>query len=343
VNILTKIIIFLVSFSFAYFSVPYIKKLNIIDIPNARKIHSQPTPKAGGLAVNAGFLILILYLGFFSIEVSFQIAFIFLFSNAFLALGLFDDIKEVKAKSKLVAQIIIAILTVLSTGLYLKLTPLFFVNIIISILWVVGFVNAFNLIDGMDGLAAGIFIISLIGFGFLVKEIEIILLILGLIGSSLAFLKYNYNPAEIFLGDTGSLFMGYILAILAILYTRGTPVGFASFVNDVIVVGLILFIPIFDTLLSITRRKLNNRPIFRPDRSHFYNILEDDFNFSIKKTVNLIYLLNGLTVIFAVLFLQMSLAFQITGSILIVIMISYLVMKFDLLKTDDSAELIKED
>ena len=271
-------------------------KLNIIDEPNYRKIHTKSVPKAGGI----GFIIpVLLVLGWYYLFESERIAglgdWVIAFITLFLlVVGIVDDKYELSAKRKLQLQLLAAVLTV-GDGTYFHLCNNYYINYVITVIWIVGFINAMNLIDGLDGLAGGIGMISSAGILFFasqysdkVSEITAAALIGGLLG----FLFWNRHPAKIFMGDTGSLPLGFLLASLII--RTGNAIG--GFGGAAIALFMVL-VPVYDTLLSIIRRKINRRPVFAPDRSHFYNLLMDRKGLSHKNTVRLIYVLNlGLVV-----------------------------------------------
>ena len=333
------IILIILAFIISYASVKYTIKLNILDIPNKRKIHTNPTPKAGGLGIFISAVMLIFIADMFIIDIEINYILFIILSAIMLFVGLYDDINEMRPRFKLGWQIIAAMATVLF-GFTLNLTPYVLINAILTVIWIIGFVNAFNLIDGMDGLAIGVFIICMLGYAYLLSGSDWISVIFILLGSGLAFLKYNYKPAEIFLGDTGSLYLGYILAFFAVIYTQNIDVSFSMFVNNIIVIGLILFVPIFDTTLSIIRRKINNRPLFRPDRSHFYNLLEDDLGLSTIQTVNTIYIINIITVLISILIINFNIQIQLVVGAGFVLIVIFTIKKLDFLKIDDTAENI---
>ncbi|MBF0986714.1 MAG: undecaprenyl/decaprenyl-phosphate alpha-N-acetylglucosaminyl 1-phosphate transferase [Clostridiales bacterium] len=270
--------------------------INAIDVPkDERRVHTKPMPRIGGLAIYISFLLAILLFGNFSKELlSIVIA-----SFIIIVLGLFDDVKPVPAKIKFLLHIISASIVVLYGNLLISNIGIlgFTINlgyyaIPLTILFIVSCMNIINLIDGLDGLATGIssiyfltiIVISLFQERFGTLEL---FLAISMLGSSLGFLKYNFNPAKTFLGDTGSVFLGFIIGITSV-------VGFKSaMITSLIVPLLILSIPIFDTLFAIFRRKLKNKPIFDPDKDHFHHqILK--MRFSHKKTVLIIYLINTL-------------------------------------------------
>jgi UDP-GlcNAc:undecaprenyl-phosphate/decaprenyl-phosphate GlcNAc-1-phosphate transferase len=198
---------------------------------------------------------------------------------AIVLLGIFDDIRGTGARVKLLVQFAVATAICLSgyvlQGFYIPLVGIVRLNpdfgVIISILWIVGLINSFNLIDGLDGLAAGVALIAslvLAALGFVVGNILLVFTCLVLAGSLSAFLFFNFPPARIYLGDTGSMFIGYLLAAVTLM---GTFKGNAA----VIILGplLALSFPIFETLVSMLRRLVRGRPIFTGDRYHTHHRL----------------------------------------------------------------------
>jgi len=245
-------------------------KYKILDMPSERKIHKSPVPLLGGISIFIGFNAAI-FLGF-------------LLHNEYLAnfvrtkwipilipeiiilfIGVYDDIKKVRAFQKFLFQVMAGSLVVIfGFGIHIIKNP-FTGNIMdlggwsipVTILWVVGITNALNLIDGLDGLAAGIsFIVcfAVFGIAYIYQNVDIALVSLTLAGSILGFLKYNFHPARIFLGDSGSLLLGFLLSVLSI---EGAHKG--AIIIAVLAPLLVLGLPIMDTVLSMIRRIL--RPI----------------------------------------------------------------------------------
>ncbi|MDD3839710.1 MAG: heparinase II/III family protein [Clostridia bacterium] len=216
--------------------------------------------------------------------------------------GILDDIYDIKISYKLLIEVAVA-LALYSFGIRAALfSPIMddiniftFVDIVLNILWVIGIINAINLIDGLDGLASGITIIACVAFCFIASgqnKAIVKTMALLLAASTAGFIKYNYNPALIFLGDTGSLFLGYMLAVISML-TIDTSISFVSLFTPI----LILSIPIFDTGVSILRRAMCKKGIFNPDKSHIHHRLIG-MKLGHKKSVYIIY---SLAIVFALL------------------------------------------
>ncbi len=283
------LIYFLISVSISLFLTPLIrllsKKANIYDVASERKIHKKPTPVLGGVSIFIAFN-LTLWIGFFLNNVYIR-EFLsdkwkpLLFCQIMiLALGIVDDIRKLKPRLKFLIQIFAgSLLLFFGIGIYTVSNPfsdglihLGLLSIPITILWVVGITNALNLIDGLDGLAAGtslIVCIGLFGISFLFQNIGISFVSLILAGSVLGFLRYNFYPAKIFLGDSGSLLLGFLLAVLSI---QGSSKG-ATFIA-VLVPILALGFPIMETLLSMIRRFLRSIHMLEfPDESGKFKAL----------------------------------------------------------------------
>lgn len=271
---------FLVALAVTFVLTPAVRKFAIkigaVDRPNARKVHHGLVPRLGGLAIYAGFMVSIaLTVGF-----TYEVVGIMTGATILVIVGVLDDIWSLPAKVKLLGQIFSAAILVIGFGvqidwLVLPHFGLIFLPAIISIpltiFWIIGFINTVNLIDGLDGLAAGIatiasFAIALLAFqmGQWVPAACMI----AMAGSALAFLQYNFNPARIFMGDTGSMFLGYVIAAVSVLGAMKTAAA------AVLLVPLIaLTVPIMDTLMAIVRRKLSGIPIFAPDKCHLHHRL----------------------------------------------------------------------
>ncbi len=271
-------------------------KIGAIDIPkDKRRVHKEPIPRLGGLAIYYGFLISVL---FFS-KMDKQLAGIVGGSLLIVGVGIIDDVMPLRASIKFVVQIIAALIVVACDVRIEAISmPELFVpggilslgvmSIPITVLWIVGVTNAVNLIDGLDGLAVGISSIatfSLFFIAILAGEPVVAILAAALAGSCLGFLPYNFNPAKIFMGDTGSTFLGYMLSIICI---QGLFKGYV--IISFIVPFLILGLPIFDTAYAIFRRVKNKQPIMSPDRGHLHHRLID-MGLSQKQTVAILYVI----------------------------------------------------
>lgn len=310
---------FLTGFVLVFLLTPLVQRLQIIDQPNQRKIHLCPTPKAGGLGIAiAIFISTIIWNG----GLSPILAIIILVA----LLGLWDDLRTISPLAKLIGQVSLAVLTVLS-GHYFMLTGTMF-DQVGSMLWLVAIMNAFNLIDGMDGLASGVAVFGLGAFliAGLYGSFEMSLIVSTAIGGCLAFVWFNRPPAKVFLGDTGSLMLGYLLGISAILISQTTD---KHWVTTVTAIAFILMFPLFDMILTIVRRSRIGRPIFAPDRSHTYNLVVDNLGWTVKKTICFFYgmcLLGGL--VGALVYVYDIIGLSICALIILLLVATYMLMKY---------------
>lgn len=312
-DIIKLILCFSVAFGVSLASTPFVKvlayKIGAIDVPkDARRVHDHPIPRLGGLAIFYGFLISILCFA----TVDTQLKGIIIGCLIIVAVGIVDDVKQLSAKVKFVLQIVTAVIVVLH-GVTIKyisvpsfiveggILNLGFMSIPITIVWIVGVTNAVNLIDGLDGLAVGVSSIatfSLFFIAILTSEIQIAVVTAALAGACLGFLPYNFNPAKIFMGDTGSTFLGFMLSVICI---QGLFKGYV--IISFIVPFLILGLPIFDTGFAIVRRIWNKKPIMAPDRGHLHHRLMD-MGFSQKQTVAILYVIASILAMSAVVVLE---------------------------------------
>ncbi|MFS0674977.1 glycosyltransferase family 4 protein [Ornithinibacillus sp. 179-J 7C1 HS] len=308
INTADLIIAFFISLISTLLLVYPIKKLafkwNIIDLPNYRKVHKNPTPRLGGLAIFIGTCLGLIYLSpshEYFLEISIGAIII-------VITGLFDDKYQIKPILKLAGQLIPATILITSGLIIEKITLPFFgvidlagpFSIVITFLWIVGITNAINLIDGLDGLASGVSTIALISIlimAIMDQEILVVFLAVALIGSNLGFLFHNFHPAKVYMGDTGSLFLGYMISVISILGLFKNVTLF-SFIIPII----ILAVPIFDTIFAIIRRLLNGEKVMSADKKHIHHQLLAA-GFSHRTTVLIIY---GFSIIFGALAITFS-------------------------------------
>ncbi|WP_152657637.1 MraY family glycosyltransferase [Oceanobacillus sp. CFH 90083] len=279
------LIAFLIALLTAIITIPIIiwasKKLNLVDQPDQRKQHQRAVPSIGGLSIFLGIAAGFLYLQ----PEDPQMTAIIIGGIIMLLTGLLDDIFDLRPGTKLLGQIVAASIVAYSGLVIEKLTLPFmgtvflgeYVGIALTIFWIVAAANAINLIDGLDGLAAGvstIAFISILIMAIMDYRVVVIGLSVLLIGSTLGFLVFNFHPAKIFMGDTGALFLGYSIAVISMLGLFKN-VAFFSFVIPIIVIAL----PVFDTLLAIIRRIHNRQGISVADRNHIhYRLLKNGYS-----------------------------------------------------------------
>lgn len=269
---------FFVALIVSWILTPYVKKLAVrigaVDRPDARKVHLKVMPRLGGLAIFAGFLTAVL----FTLRMNSDLAGILLGALVIVAVGVLDDKYQLPAKVKLAGQIVAALVPIVfgmriewlsnPFGGYFYLD---YLSVPFTVFWVVSFTNVVNLMDGLDGLAAGVSAIASVTI-ILVALQEgyyiVAVMTAALAGAIIGFIRYNFNPATIFMGDTGSMFIGYTLATISIFGAVKSAATIA-----LVVPAIALGLPIMDTAFAIIRRKLNGRPIFKPDKGHFHHRL----------------------------------------------------------------------
>jgi UDP-GlcNAc:undecaprenyl-phosphate GlcNAc-1-phosphate transferase len=299
------------SFLIALILTPVVKNLAVrmgaVDDPRKdkdpeRRMHSNPIPRMGGLAIALGFLLsTLIFLPILGEEYG-NYRGMLLGAVIVVVLGVFDDIYDLRAKFKLGVQIIAALIAVLSGNQIVALSNpnvfssepywiLGWLSIPVTVVWIVGMTNAVNLIDGLDGLACGVSSISsltLLVIALILGEPIVAILVAALAGGCLGFLPYNMNPAKIFMGDTGSTFLGYILAVISVqgLFKMYTLISF--------VVPFLLFgLPIFDTCFAFIRRIAHGQSPMHADRSHVHHRLID-MGFSQKQAVAVLYVITAI-------------------------------------------------
>lgn len=271
---------FLIALVTAYLLTPAVRMLarrsGALDKPGQRKIHKQTLPLLGGVAIYAGFcLAVLLTLGARNL----QLRGILVGATLIVLLGVLDDFRPLPAKLKFLGQVCIAALVVIFfrvriewlTNPFSGMVYLGRLGIPLTILWFVAVINTVNLSDGLDGLAAGISSIAaatLFLIAWKAGQLQVLVLTAALAGGSLGFLRYNFNPAKIFMGDSGSMFLGFILAAVAV---QGAMKSAATIALAVPI--LALGVPVFDTSFAIIRRYINGRPIYEADSDHLHHRL----------------------------------------------------------------------
>jgi UDP-GlcNAc:undecaprenyl-phosphate GlcNAc-1-phosphate transferase len=305
---LEYLICFVLAFIVAFSATPIARKaafkIGAVDIPkDERRMHNKPIALFGGAAIICGFVVSILYN-------TISTAGIFVFSRELLGLAagiviitimsITDDIKHVSAKFKLSFQLLAAIAVVMISDTRIEnitnpfansgisqLSP--YISYPLTVIWIVGITNAINLIDGLDGLAAGVASISSLSLFFISVlrpdgDIYTAIITAALAGSTLGFLPFNFNPAKIFMGETGSAFLGFTLGVVSI---QGTLKSYAAI--SLAIPLLVLGLPLFDTTFAILRRLKNRKPVMEADRSHIHHRLID-MGLSQKQSVLVMYI-----------------------------------------------------
>ncbi|MCI3921372.1 undecaprenyl/decaprenyl-phosphate alpha-N-acetylglucosaminyl 1-phosphate transferase [Paenibacillus sp. TRM 82003] len=253
-------------------------KVGAVDAPNQRKVHTRIMPRLGGLAIYLAFVAaLLVALPLIQGEKPHVIWGLLLGGTIVTIVGALDDRFDLSPKVKLLGQIVAASIVV-SFGVKVDFVTLPFgdgtqmgwLSIPITIFWIVGVTNAINLIDGLDGLAAGVSAIAtgtIFVLALIMGNVTVALLAAVLLGSILGFLFFNFHPAKIFMGDSGALFLGFSLATLSVLgFKQATLI---SFVVPIFILG----VPLSDTFFAIVRRTLNKTPISAADKNHLHHCL----------------------------------------------------------------------
>ena len=295
------IVAFLISFGTTPIVKAFATKVGAMDVPrDARRVHDHPIPRMGGLAIFLGFLLSVLLF----VEITTEVRGILLGLILIVATGILDDIISLNAWIKLGAQLVAALVAVLhGVVIHFFMHPNVFLegNVLnigwlaypITVLWIVGITNSVNLIDGLDGLAVGVSTISCITILVAVLltggvDPSVPLLIAALAGSCIGFMPYNLNPAKIFMGDTGSLMLGFTLSTVSVL-------GLFKFYTVVtfVVPVLALAVPLSDTVFAFCRRILHGQSPFKADRGHFHHKLLD-LGLNQKQSVAILYAISAI-------------------------------------------------
>jgi UDP-GlcNAc:undecaprenyl-phosphate/decaprenyl-phosphate GlcNAc-1-phosphate transferase len=286
------ILIFVIALTITGFSTPWVRRLAVwlgfVDVPARRKLHAQPTPLLGGVAIFGGAT-----LAMFVIfpDLAPQVRGIFLASGVVMLVGLLDDYRHLPAWAKLGGQFV-AFLLLLYFGVRTHLPAPEWVNYGLTFLWIAVISNAINFLDNMDGLSAGVsgvvasFILLLAALNnqYLVAAVAA-----AIVGSCFGFLRYNFKPAQIFMGDTGSLFLGFLLAVLGLQLRFPDNVTFVTWMVPVFLLGL----PLFDTsLVTVSRLRRRVNPFTTAGKDHLSHRLVD-LGFSQREAVLSLYLVAG--------------------------------------------------
>lgn len=301
----------LISAGVTWAVMPVVKRLALrhqwVDKPSEdRKIHSRPIPYVGGIAIVIGACVGLCYFvgvsvgwpGAIAEQVYLPPLVLVVGALAMAVVGAYDDVNGLDFEYKFIFQIVMVSILI-DSGFQIEQLPLplaggavelGWMSVPVTMVWVVGVINAVNLLDGMDGLAAGT---SLITFGSLAVTFAVtgllanLALVLVVAGALVAFLYYNFNPASVFMGDCGSLFIGFVLATYSLTGSAQAN-SLMAFMLPLLAMG----VPVLDTGLSILRRFIEERPLFSPDRDHIHHRLSRRFGLTHRGTVIVIYLIN---------------------------------------------------
>jgi UDP-GlcNAc:undecaprenyl-phosphate GlcNAc-1-phosphate transferase len=319
---------FLIAFAFVAIATPFVRKYalrwKLGAKPNGRKVCANTIPHVGGIGMAVATLLSVAIAGLFfdrpdggtlTLLARFLLPVVLI-----VALGIADDTKNLKAGQKLTIQIFSAVILVLSGVQLLVGLPIFdhsslFV-LFLTTFYLVGISSSVNLVDGMDGVAAGLSLISAATFGvlaFLLGAQPLVFVSLALVGACGGFLIYNFPPGRIYMGDTGSMFLGVMLGIIACSFTMLQPS-----INTFFGVGLILAIPMLDSFLAIVRRLVLRRPVFQADSLHMHHILSL-FGCSARQTLAILYSMQAVMAILGVLTVQGLILPLVLGVVLLVL------------------------
>ena len=307
--LISIVLAFIVAFSATPIAKKIAFKIGAVDIPkDNRRMHKKPIALFGGAAIVSGFLVSVIFNLITASDIFFinhaphELWGIFTGIVIIVAMGILDDIKHIRAKLKLAFQLAaaIAVVVISDTRISVVTNPFSsagysqlpdFVSYPLTIFWIVGITNAINLIDGLDGLAAGVSSISSLSL-FFVSILNITMgpdpytsiITAALAGATLGFLPFNFNPAKIFMGETGSAFLGFVLGVISI---QGTLKSYAAI--SIAIPLLVLGLPLFDTTFAILRRLISGKPVMSADRGHLHHRLID-MGLSQKQSVLVMYI-----------------------------------------------------
>ena len=362
------VIAFLLAFITAFVITPHTmrlaKRVGAIDIPNDRRVNKKPMPRLGGLAVISGFCVSIIYLLITTslegkIDLFGEENYYFKLIGFFIGIVILgivcyiDDVKGIPSYAKLAAQIVAAIIVV-AFGIKIEDISIPFIegkieiggvfSYILTVCWIIGITNAINLIDGLDGLSSGVTLISclslLMVFALNGSPLIAIILITALAGAIVGFLPFNFSPAKTFIGDTGSNFMGFSLAIISIL-------GVAKTYTALVLIApiIILAMPIFDTLFAIFRRIIKGKSlkaVFKPDKGHIHHKLMAK-GYTQKQAVLIMYGITAILGMFAVILLESGIWKALSFALLILAIVAIGYKDFTKLMNDDDKAKINEE
>lgn len=320
-------------------------KTGAMDTPDARKVHKKPIPRIGGIGIYAAFMVAMLsVLSFVDVtaEVKTEIIGLMVGGSLIVLVGVIDDYKNLPAKVKLVGQIIAAAVLVIAFDVRIDfITDPFgdyiyteWLAVPLTIFWIVGLTNTVNLIDGLDGLAAGVSTIAAVTIMLVALQQSIMLvavLTAALAGAAFGFLYYNFNPARIFMGDSGSMFLGFMLAGISVIGAVKSAATIA-----LIVPILALGLPILDTTFAIVRRYRGGVPIFKPDKGHLHHRLLD-LGFTQRQAVLLMYVISALLGLSAVALTEVSNQLAIIIVCVVVVVVLLGAKKIGIFHMNDSA------
>ncbi|MBP3231909.1 MraY family glycosyltransferase [Anaerovibrio sp.] len=333
------LIALIVAFAVTPFVIILAGKTGALDAPDARKVHHKPIPRIGGIGIYLAFMAGVLsVLDFDSLpeDVRTGVIGLLVSSTLIVLLGIVDDYKTLSAKVKLLGQIVAAsVLVAFGVQIDFIADPfgdyfyLEYFAVPATIFWIVGLTNTVNLIDGLDGLAAGVATIASITILLVAIQNDfalVTILTAAIAGAAIGFLRYNFNPAKIFMGDTGSMFLGFMLAGISVIGAVKSAATIA-----LIVPILALGVPIMDTSFAIIRRYRGGVPIFKPDKGHLHHRLLD-MGFNQRQAVLLMYVISALLGFSAVLLNEVSGGIAIAIVVCVVLLVFFGAKKLGILR-----------
>ena len=320
--------------------IAFARRTGALDKPDARKVHVRPIPRIGGIGIYAAFMVSILVqLLFVDLTPEFMMSLIGLMvgGTIVVAIGIIDDYCDLPAKVKLLGQIVAAAVLVIAFDVRIDFITdpfgdyfyLEYLAVPATIFWIVGLTNTVNLIDGLDGLAAGVATIASVTICLVALQqgyALVAVLTAALAGAAIGFLFYNFNPAKIFMGDTGSMFLGFMLAGISIIGAVKSAATIA-----LIVPILALGLPIMDTTFAIVRRYRGGVPIFKPDKGH-------DLGFTQRQAVLLMYIISALLGLSAVALTEVSGGIALLIFVGVVASVLFGAKKIGIFRMNDSAQ-----
>ena len=318
-------------------------RIGAMDIPkDNRRMHKVPLPRFGGAAMYCGIVAAFILF----VPMDSQVMGLLIGATLIFIIGLIDDFKNMRARYKLIGQIVCAVVVwfytlringmanLLSFGpSYLRFPD--WLSLIVTVFWIVGITNAVNLVDGLDGLAGGITCIACLSSAYLAnytgRTVPVIMM-LAIAGATIGFLIYNFNPAKIIMGDAGSQLLGFLLATVSLFGVSPTK---SVTLFSAIVPVLILFLPIFDTSYAIFRRAVNHRPIMEADKGHLHHRIMA-LGFGQKRTVLALYSISGIMGIAGVVWtMHMKLEALILAVIALTLIVTFLGIGFEPIKQEE--------
>jgi len=289
----TLIAIFLIALTVTGFSTPWVRRLAVwlrfVDAPAQRKLHSTPMPLMGGVAIFAGAFLAVLI---FSKELPHSVAGVLLAVSLVALVGLLDDHRALPAWAKLLSQLLAALILI-QFGIRVRLPIPEALNYFVTFLWLAGISNAINFLDNMDGLSAGVSAVAasfILLLGLQNEQFLVAALAAAVLGACFGFLRHNFQPAQIFMGDAGALFLGFLLAVLGLQLRFPDNVNFVTWMVPV----FIMAVPIFDMTLVVWSRLRRGLSPNTAGKDHISHRLVD-LGFSQREAVMILYLLTGAT------------------------------------------------